>query len=343
MKLVYLPERERIEVIPKNNVELNTLKNWFNRYEEGYQYDPRFKNRIWNGKSTTFDKRDNTVAMGLWREIYKCCDLNNFEFNFVNKNEFPLNRTVKKKDFEEFVTNFFDGYKIGGNDFNVRPYQFRTAYSLLKNRYGNIAVATGGGKTLIYTLVLFYLLKHNPDKKFLLVVPSKTLVTQFYDDIQEFNWRNELDLNIQEIFGEEEKPRTTNPDKEPNICIGTFQSLSNFDNYSADFFRQFYSVVTDECLHPETLITMSDGTQKMIKNINIGELVKTVNEETLKIENKPVEKIHHNLNKGQQMYEIEMVDGSIIKITGNHKIKLTDGSWIKAENLKGNEDILYIK
>lgn len=102
-------------------------------------------------------------------------------------------------------------------------------------------------------------------------------------------------------------------------------------------------LIIDECLHPETLITMHDDSKKMIKEVNVGDLVKTVNEETLNIEIKPVVKLHHNLNKGQQMYEIEMEDGSIIKITGNHKIKLTNGDWIKAEDLKGDEDILYIK
>lgn len=102
-------------------------------------------------------------------------------------------------------------------------------------------------------------------------------------------------------------------------------------------------LIIDECLHPETLITMHDDSKKMIKDIVSGNLVKTVNEETLKIEIKPVVKQHINLNKGQQMYEIETEDGSIIKITGNHKIKLIDGTWIKAEDLKGDEDILFIK
>jgi hypothetical protein len=101
-------------------------------------------------------------------------------------------------------------------------------------------------------------------------------------------------------------------------------------------------LIVDECLHPDTEITLYDETTKKIKDIEIGDLVKTINEETNLIENKPVVKLHHNLNKGVQMYEIEMDNGDILKITGNHKVKLIDGSWRKVEDLKEEDEIFYI-
>jgi intein/homing endonuclease len=42
------------------------------------------------------------------------------------------------------------------------------------------------------------------------------------------------------------------------------------------------------------------------------------------------------------MYEIEMENGDILKITGNHKVKLIDGSWKKVEELDEYDEILYI-
>jgi Rad3-related DNA helicase len=101
-------------------------------------------------------------------------------------------------------------------------------------------------------------------------------------------------------------------------------------------------LIVDECLHPDTEITLYDETIKKIKDIEIDDLVKTINEKTGLIENKPVVKLHHNLNKGTQMYEIEMDNGDILKITGNHKVKLIDGSWVKVEDLKEDDEILYI-
>jgi len=101
-------------------------------------------------------------------------------------------------------------------------------------------------------------------------------------------------------------------------------------------------LIVDECLHPDTEITLFDNSKKKIKDIEIGDLVKTVNEENGKIENKPVIKLHYNLNKGNQMYEVEMENGDIIKITGNHNVKLKNGKWKKAEDLNEGDDVLYI-
>lgn len=246
MKLTYLPDSEEILVQPGDVKELRGIKNWFDRYVEGYAFNPAYKNKLWNGKRTRFNSEKNTLPMGLWKEIYKCCQEFQYPIEFTNKKEFPINRDLKEKDFQKFVEDFFKGYMYEGKQFELRDYQIRVAYNILKNRYCNISVATSGGKTLIYALVLFYLLKKHPKERFLLVVPSKTLVTQFYNDLQHFNWNDEVLLNVCEIFGEEEKPRTTYPGKQANLCIGTFQSLSNKDKYDKKFFQQFFSITTDE-------------------------------------------------------------------------------------------------
>jgi hypothetical protein len=102
-------------------------------------------------------------------------------------------------------------------------------------------------------------------------------------------------------------------------------------------------LIVDECLHPDTPITLFDDSTKRIIDMIPGDLVKTINEESGEIEIKPVVKLHHNLNKGTQMYEIEMDNGDILKITGNHKVKLINGSWKKVEDLDEKDEILYIK
>jgi Rad3-related DNA helicase len=101
-------------------------------------------------------------------------------------------------------------------------------------------------------------------------------------------------------------------------------------------------LIVDECLHPDTQITLSDDSTKRIIDIKVGDLVKTINEESGDIEIKPVLKLHHNLNKGSQMYEIEMDNGDVLKITGNHKVKLIDGTWKKVEDLTEDDFIICI-
>ena len=247
MKLTYLPEFERIHIKADSNNELRGIKNWLTRKPENFMFDPRFKMKLWDGNNTKYDKPSDTIPMGLWKEAYKCCEEFGYTFEFTNKDEFPINRDFKKKEFYDFIDDFFKDYKIPGTDkiIELRDYQKEAALAILKDRYCNIAVATSGGKTLIYSMVIFFLIhKYGNKNKFLLVVPSKTLVTQFYDDLLDFN-QGKLKINVQEIFDETEKPRTTNIDKSINITIGTFQSLSTND-YDKQYFQQFYSVTLDE-------------------------------------------------------------------------------------------------
>ena len=98
-------------------------------------------------------------------------------------------------------------------------------------------------------------------------------------------------------------------------------------------FEKFDYVLGDECLHPDTNIDMDYGT-KPIKDVEIGDLVKTYNEKTKKIEVKPVLKVHKNISKQEKLFEITLSDGKKIKITGNHKVLLKNGNWTRVDNLK---------
>lgn len=123
-------------------------------------------------------------------------------------------------------------------------------------------VATSGGKSLIVSIVIFYTLKNiDPKAKVLLVVPSISLVTQFYDDFLEYNFgENNLeemekndsetilnkkhkpcDIRVEEVMSE--KPRKHSGSQNANIYIGTYQSL---EKWPKEFFQQFHTVVSDE-------------------------------------------------------------------------------------------------
>lgn len=112
-------------------------------------------------------------------------------------------------------------------------------------------VATSGGKSLIISIVMFYTLKNiNPKAKFLIIVPSITLVTQFYDDLLvnfygqnniENAQKNDQPIRIEEIMSE--RPRKYSGNKDTNIYIGTYQSL---EKWPKKFFEQFHTIATDE-------------------------------------------------------------------------------------------------
>jgi hypothetical protein len=305
----------------------------------------KFKLTKWDGK-INFLRNADRIYFGLWYEAYKMCKEYGYPFIIENREDFPMNKTVNREEVEKFCKEFYIDHRLKGElDKPFTPYehQVEAIYKILKHEYGIIEVATAGGKSLIFgTLVFYYLMKINPNAKFLLIVPSISLVTQFYNDIMDYNigYNNEnkipCDIKIDEIMSD--KPRKQF-DKEPNIYIGTYQSLEKWPD---EFFKQFDVVCTDECLHPDTLISTLNG-KKKISEIKKGEKVYTINEKTEEIEIKEVDFVYKNMSIGNQMYELEMENGEKIKITGNHEVILNDKKRKRVDQLNDEDEIFDFK
>jgi len=255
MKFKYDKENEKLIVSEANRTEYFQLELWFNRKIKGYKFHPLVKIGAWDGNKSFFDGK---VNLGLWRECLKACSEIEVKFDIENKSEFPLNREVTLDSVKEFCQYHFKEHKVKNKEgqwipFMPYDYQIESAFKVLKNRYCMVEIATSGGKTLVISIVILYLLKHvKPDAKFLIITPSITLVTQFYDNILEYYYgQNKLEepgfkpddsvIRLQEIMSE--KPRILDKTMDPNIYIGTYQSLEKWDK---EWFKQFYGVITDE-------------------------------------------------------------------------------------------------
>ena len=225
MKFRYDKNTEKLIVSESTRTEYHQIKIWLERHVKGYRFMPAFKMGVWNGKESYFD--DGKVNMGLWKECLKACKEIGVKFEIENKEDFPLDRNINIEDLIEFSDDFFSNHQVKnkeGNwiDFRPHDYQIDTAFKILKNRYCMAEVATSGGKSLVIALVIFYILKNiNPDAKFLIIVPSITLVTQFYDDIityyygqnnmqNSFDYTYEIELDNGDII-------TKNPNEKINI------------------------------------------------------------------------------------------------------------------------------
>lgn len=291
MNFRYDPEQECLVVKDATRVEYHQMRVWLERHVKGYRYMPAFKMGIWSGKECYFD--DGKVKLGLWRECYKACKEIGSPFSIENRDEFPMNRQVTLESVRAFCQDFFKGHRVRNQagewvPFMPYDYQVETAYKILKNRYCLASVATSGGKSLIICIVYFYTLRHtDPDAKMLLIVPSILLVTQFYDSIMEFNyglnvlheWGGRVDfrdgdltpvreanpgwdpfrIRLEEVMSE--RPRKWTGPTQPNIYIGTYQSLAR---YPKDFFAQFHTVVCDEA-HQSKAATLKSILSKTFK------------------------------------------------------------------------------
>lgn len=267
MKFRYDKSTEEIVVTSATRIEYHQLNLWLTRHVKGYRYMPAFKMGVWNGQQSYF--KNGRISLGLWREAMKGCKEIDASFILENKEDFPLNREVTMESVQDFCKEYFKFHKVktkSGEWIQFMPYdhQIESAYRILKNRYCMAEVATSGGKSLIISIVMFYTLKHiKPDAKFLIIVPSITLVTQFYDNIMEYNWGiNSLaemrekkldsihnpeakyspcDVRVEEVMSE--RPRKYSGTQDANVYIGTYQSL---EKWPKEFFQQFHTVITDE-------------------------------------------------------------------------------------------------
>ena len=274
MNFRYDPNEEKLIVQNSTRIEYHQLDLWLTRHVKGYRYMPAFKMGVWNGQQSYFD--NGKVSLGLWRECLKACKVVGSVFNIENKDEFPLNRDVTLESVQQFCDEFFKDHKIKDRTtgewlpFKPYDYQVETAFKILKNRYCMAEVATSGGKSLVISIIMFYVLKHiDPEAKFLIIVPSITLVTQFYENIMEYNYgfnfldkySNTVDFrenNIEQIVSDNptynpcnirmeeimsDKPRKYSGPTQPNIYIGCYQSL---EKWPKEFFQQFHTVACDE-------------------------------------------------------------------------------------------------
>jgi superfamily II DNA or RNA helicase len=252
LKFRITKDKSKLILVESTREEFNQLHNWLSPYVKGYRFMPRFKLTNWNGKYE-YMSTDGRIDFGLWHECYKCCKEYGYPFKVENKDEFPRDDKITLEHVRDFALNFFKEHKTNkGEDFTPYIHQIEAAYKMLKHRYGTIEVATSGGKSLIFSIMVFFILSKRPDAKILLIVPSISLVTQFYDDMLDYNIgfnkenKTPLDLRIQEIMSD--RPRKVRDDVEPNIYIGTYQSLINWgtEELEPDFFKQFNVVMVDE-------------------------------------------------------------------------------------------------
>jgi Kyanoviridae DNA helicase len=257
MKFKINEDKTKLIITESNSEEFNQIKRVLCPFVDGYRFMPRFKMGVWNGKIDFFN--NGHINLGLWKMVYDICEEYGYKFEVENKELFPKDTKLKKQDVVDFCDEFYKNHRTEdkktkkglkvGDPFKPYDHQVDAIYKLLKYKFGLVEIATAGGKSLVLSTIIFYILSNiNSDAKFLIIVPNISLVTQLYDDILDYNIgynqenENPLEINPLEIMSD--KPRKVRDGKEPNVYIGTYQSL---EKYPFKFFQQFELIATDEC------------------------------------------------------------------------------------------------
>lgn len=185
----------------------------------GYRFMPSYKSGRWDGKNRLFDRKKHTIYRGLLGHIYKT--LKNSDVG-----DLSVDGYVKPDDVsDEFMT------WLAELDLPFKPYQYQIDAALKCLNAGRKIVLspTSSGKSLIFYLIVRFLIDSGRAEKTLFVVPRTMLVDQIIENFDE--------------FGAEEGFIKKLNCGESKIVATTWQSCYKNDS---EFFNQFDCVCVDE-------------------------------------------------------------------------------------------------
>ena len=310
-----------------------TLSNKF-KFEVPYaRHLPSVKLGRWDGRIAFFQLSGATYV-NLLPEIVDVLINEGYELELNDQREY--NRSF---EFTEVTEEFFEGvtwpqgHLHEGKPVLLRDYQIGIVNSLLNNPQALVSAPTGSGKTIITAALSKNIERYG---RSIVVVPSKTLVQQTEADFVLCG----LDVGV--LYGDRKEYNKTH-----TIC--TWQSLNAiFKRTKAneaevpldEFLEGVTGVIVDECFDGDELVLTPTG-YVTIKSLSAGDAVINFCESTGKFKEDYVVQLHTNLtiSASEKMYELEFDNGSVIKVTGNHKF-LTQRGWVRADELTGADEIV---
>ena len=335
----------------------------------GAEFDIRVKRGQWDGIKKLYNRKTKRLYTGLLFKLLTVADKKGWSTH-IDPDLLPSSDQLEDEDLQTLVELF--NPHSDGNPIDPFDYQLESVKYMLNMDRSVVLAATSAGKSLMLYMAtrIYQLLDEMVDKKIFIVVPSISLVEQMYSDFADYSnfsgskWT--VSSHCQKISGKYSK----NVDKQ--IIITTWQSMDKLPHYiyedigaifvdethtasaktltnilercTTTKFRHGLTGTLDgaECLHGDSEVRMHNNSLKKIKDIVVGDLVKTLNESTGEIENKEVKYIYKNLSisKKERRFEIEFENGKVLRLTGNHKVFVRSYGWKRVDQLEEGDDII---
>ena len=203
------------------------ISDYFTFYTDGYQFNPRYQNKVWDGRIRLTSPLKPYLYSGLREKLGDFCRERDYELNI----EFPhADYEFSEKEALDFIASIPNLPKeLNGIPFKVKDHQLDAFIKAVRKGRITLLSPTSSGKSfVIYLLCRYY------DRKTLIIVPRIGLVKQLRTDFEEYGMS--LD-EIHGIFGGQEK----NVDQK--FVVSTWQSLKDQD---VEYFSQFEVVIGDE-------------------------------------------------------------------------------------------------
>ena len=192
------------------------LREYFSFFADGYQFQPAFKNKQWDGKIRLIDP-ENRIRLGLWADVKDACEKFNIKFVLDPKIK-SLN--LNKEKFQGFVDNL--NVHSGGEKIDPYDYQVDAAHFALEAQRCLLLSPTSSGKSLIQYILIRMYERILPNEKILIVVPTVGLVTQMQADFDDYS--SEIEWSSSDSVHGIKAGVSKETDK--HIVISTYQSLN---------------------------------------------------------------------------------------------------------------------
>jgi hypothetical protein len=342
------------------------------------KFDPRVKNKIWDGFIRILNLKTREFYVGLVPELCKFLKKNGYEY--VLDSDIIVGDYFTPIDFERITEALETVYE-------ARDYQQNAVSRCINEGRALVLASTGSGKSFIQYLVSSYY--RAKGLRTLLIVPTQSLVEQMYKDFESYSPYKPLMQKIMSGYEKELSAHYTFTLENGNTCTYegnerikvlesgekkieksakmitrkdriayadvndgyakilkieelsseiTIATWQSIHRLDQSWFDLYNVVMCDECLDGETLINTDEGPKK-IKDIVEGDIVETLNETTLIFEYKKVIKKHNSIPRSNEVYEITTDTDKTLKISGNHKL-YTKRGWIRADELLHDDELL---
>ena len=212
-----------MKIIADSSIKME-LETYFKFRPHGYQFNPKFKARVWDGYIRIFQPMRPTLYVGLLNYLKKFCEEREYDLS-IPDSLLPHNNVP-----DDYAYEIAEEVNC---KFKPRDYQNEYVVNAIRNNRSLSLSPTSSGKSLI-----IYLIQQHYYQAFghrtLIIVPTISLVHQMAGDFEDYGCDPSM---IYKIQGGVDK-NTSAP-----IVISTWQSLIK---QPKDWFDQFRVVLGDE-------------------------------------------------------------------------------------------------
>lgn len=208
----------------------------------GYRFMPSYKNGWFDGRVRLMNLNDRTFPLGLTDHICEYCSSKKISCS-LHPDVVQSFVDMETRDID--VEDFLASKKFFSKRERIYPREDQleaTVRAIHRKRCLNVC-PTSFGKSISITMECLWYIHRG--MRCLIIVPTKDLVDQFYNDIKDYATNEDGELEhwypvVQRIYSGKTKELENNTD----ICISTWQSLSKIED--DDYLNQFDVIIIDE-------------------------------------------------------------------------------------------------